>query len=341
MAKRPPFQGTGLEKYAKGFGEAANAVGSLSGDIMNSAMGHAGMTGYEGQVVKPPSSNGYGTRQQSVPPYRDGATTRQIIRWLVPERPMVEMYLNPESIQYQYKKLISQQRTKGGYTLQYWGEDLTALQVKGTTGTSGIEGINVLLDVYRNEQLMFDPFALFLEAERDKAEQESFDDLLFGTDGPLGLNTGLVGQLAGLGGNLIEEARQSNIVNSRNKPTLASLAFTVEMYWSGEVYRGFFENFNVTESSQNIGLFDYTFSFKVTQKRGYRNNFFAWHKHPSYGPSNSGIGGPPRSFGRLNPGPQTPTRNAVDQPSLYSAVVGGLSDALTNVDNSLLDAFLI
>lgn len=351
MVLGPPFSGRGLEGFGKGLGSAANAVGGIANAAMNDVKNlTSGIVdgGYGFNANKPPSSTGLGTRQRAIPPNRDAVSTRQAVRWLVPEQPMVEMYLNPEQIQYQYKKLISQQRTKGGYVLQYWGEDLTTLQVTGTTGTSGIEGINVLLDVYRNEQLMFDPFALFLEAERDKAEQESFDDLLFGTDGPLGLGTGLVGQLAGLGGDLIEESRQSNIINSRNKPTLASLAFVVEMYWSGEVYRGFFENFSVTERANNIGLFDYSFTFKVTQKRGYRNNFFPWHKHPSYGQSKSGIGGPPHSFGALNPGPHTAGKPPVDQPSLYGPVVDGFNNWLggsnaekNNNDRSLLDLFWV
>lgn len=65
----------------------------------------------------------------------------------------IEMYLNPQNIQFGDKKLLTEQRVKGGYILQYWGEDLTSVNIQGTTGLAGIEGINVLRDVYRSEQL--------------------------------------------------------------------------------------------------------------------------------------------------------------------------------------------
>ena len=55
-----------------------------------------------------------------------------------------------------------------------------------------------------------------------------------------------------------------------NPPTLASLAFGVEMYWGGEVFRGYFTHFSVTESADKLGLFDYDMGFVVTQRRGLR-----------------------------------------------------------------------
>jgi hypothetical protein len=225
-----------------------------------------------------PSVSGVATRQQQVFPQRDAISKRQAMRWVIPEQPIVEMYINPQSVNYQYKKLTIKTRVKGGFSLQYWGEDLIGINASGTTGSSGIEGINVLLDVYRNEQLMFDPYALMLQAQRDKENQKDFNSLLF----------------SGITGN-----DDSNIVNARNKPTLASLAFTVEMYWMGEVFRGFFESFDYKESVDRLGLFDYNFTFTATQRRGFRTNFMPWHHHPSYGQSNWGGGGPPLSFASL------------------------------------------
>ena len=58
------------------------------------------------------------------------------------------MYINPQQMNIDEKKVIKQQRTKGGYIIQYWGEELTTLNISGTTGSAGVEGINVLYEIY-------------------------------------------------------------------------------------------------------------------------------------------------------------------------------------------------
>lgn len=83
-------------------------------------------------------------------------TKRSLIQWQVPhvgEDQYIEMYINPQNIQFSSRKEINRIRTKGGYVAQYWGEDLDTISIQGTTGDSGIEGINTLRDVYRSEQL--------------------------------------------------------------------------------------------------------------------------------------------------------------------------------------------
>lgn len=74
-----------------------------------------------------------------VQPFAEGKIRRNIITWFVPEFGLARMYVNPSNIVYSHKKLIEKTRTKGGFTLQYWGEDLTELSISGTTGSSGIE----------------------------------------------------------------------------------------------------------------------------------------------------------------------------------------------------------
>lgn len=292
------------------FEKAANTIATVSGND------------FTGQTRTQPTQNGSATRQMQLKPNRLATAKRQVMRFIVPEQPIVNMYINPQQVQYQYSKLITPQRAKGGYILQYWSENLGTLNVQGTTGTSGIEGINVLLDVYRNEQLMFDPYGLMLAAEADRKEQESFDDLLFGGSNILNPG-GLLGDIAGLAGDFLDSAQNQNIIKSRNKPTLASLAFTVEIYWCGEIYRGYFESFNFTESSEHVGLFDYSFIFKFTQKRGFRTNFLAWHKDPNYGQSNWGAYGPPKSYSGFGEEAQ-PSRNNFDQPGLFESLGEGL-----------------
>jgi hypothetical protein len=289
----------------------ANGRGNSSGGglfgisgVLDKLSGGSNSGGFEANVA--PSSSGFGTRQSRIPNNRPGTERRHLMRWLVPEQPIIQMYVNPQNFKVDYKKQISKVRTKGGYVLQYWGEDLTTLNIGGTTGTSGIEGINVLYDVYRNEQLMIDPYALFLQADRDIAEDDNL--------------TGFGGTVTTQIQKILTNAKDGGISNvSRTKPTLASLAFTVELYWSGEVWRGYFESFSVTESAERLGLFDYNMTFTVTQKRGFRKNFLGWHRSATSGPSNSSsYAGTPHSFAGMASPIITAPRNRVDQPPLNS-----------------------
>lgn len=267
-----------------------------------------------------PSSSGLGTRQSRVRNERAAVDTRHIVHWLVPEQPIVQMYINPQNIAYNYKKGISQQRTKGGFVLQYWGEELSTLRISGTTGTSGIEGINVLYDVYRNEQLAIDPYALFLAANKDRSSIESLGSTLGSAVG------GSVGSAIGSAvGSLLQSGANAANPMSRPSPSLASIAFSVEMYWSGEVYRGYFTSFSVTEKADNLGMFDYDMEFVVTQKRGMRQNFLAWHRSAVSGPSNMDPEfGTPHSFGNLVTGSGTPPRLAPEDRGILETIGNAL-----------------
>lgn len=238
------------------------------------------------------SSSGDASRFNRIPAGRTAVDKRNLIRWLVPEFGFIDMYINPENIIYTEKKSISKQRTKGGFVMQYWGEDLGNVKLSGTTGSSGVEGINVLYDVYRSEQLAFDPYALALS---EQAEINQNNISIFGDND--------ISSLGQVFTNSVANALESGSVNpTRPKPTLASLAFSVEMYWSGWVFRGFFENFTVTESIQKLGMFDYSLDFTVTQRRGTRYNFMPWHRSPVHGPSNSDPNfGVPYSYDNLVP----------------------------------------
>ena len=232
-----------------------------------------------------PGVSGIKTRQSFLQNERPGVTTRNLIHWLVPEGPIVQMYVNPQNISYNHKKNITSQRTKGGYSLQYWGPELTTINIDGTTGTSGIEGINVLYDIYNNEQLAFDPYALYLTAKLNQEQQGTG----LTDNSALSIGADFVGSLLG--------ASESNLPRGVSQPpTLAQLAFTVEMYWSGEIYRGYFTDFTVKESADQLGLFNYSISFVCTQKRGFRSNYLAWHRSATSGPSfsNPNTGGKQR-----------------------------------------------
>lgn len=204
-----------------------------------------------------------------------GEFTRNLIQWYIPEQGTVEMYINPENITYGFSKAINEQRTKGGYMLQYWGEELIDLKISGTTGSSGVEGVQALLGVYRGEQLAFDPFALAVAAHN---VPDDLSNLFAGQDFNNADNFFNLGtEIATFGG----------AIQPEEVPSLAALAFSVEMYYAGWIFRGYFKRFNIRESSQNIGLFNYDIDFTATQMRGSRRNFFGWQRNPKYGPSNS------------------------------------------------------
>ena len=217
------------------------------------------------------------------------------------------MYVNPSNISYKHKKLITKERTKGGYTLQYWGEDLTTLAISGTTGSAGIEGINVLEEIYRAEQLSFDAVGQTLAASSAASGAQA--QILSGIGSALAQTSGSAIGGGGGGGGVLGSGIAQGIFGAntftslapRNIPSLAELAFGVELYYNGWVFRGFFEDFDVVESANNIGLFEYTLNFTTTQRRGYRLNSFPWQRSAVDGPSNNEqSGGVPLSWEKLS-----------------------------------------
>jgi hypothetical protein len=227
------------------------------------------------------SADGSGLPSSKVTSERDAKQHRNIITWFVPEFGTVKMFINPQSITYNHKKSISKERTKGGYTLQYWGEELSTISINGTTGSSGIEGINVLYEIYRAEQYAEDAIGLSLAASNAASNiaQQGIEALGSAVGGIAG--AGITG---GLGGLLGTDPSSKNAFTSKNITTLAQLAFSVEMYYNGWVFRGYFDSMNIRESANDFLLY-YDIVFMVTQKRGYRINYFPWTRSATDGPS--------------------------------------------------------
>lgn len=270
--------------------EQANDIYEFTGKTIDASAGlldpiERGVPGFN-DLSPQPGSSGNGTRFKNIPNSRTAVFTRNVVKWFIPEVGIIEMYINPQSIKQTYKKDIKETRTKGGYLLQYWGEELSTLIISGTTGSSGVEGINVLEDIYRSEQLAFDPYALALAQERDAeaaTDQFSFFGDFAGDDTET-FFTNVGANMADIVGTAIETG---NTTATRSQPTLADLAFSVEMYWSGWAFRGYFIDFTVDESADKLGLFNYSMTFKVTQRRGLRTNFLGWHRSAIDGQSNS------------------------------------------------------
>lgn len=238
-------------------------------------------------VSSTPSADGNGLPYNKIATAINGKFTRNIITWFVPQFGTVRMFVNPQNITYNHKKLINKDRTKGGYTLQYWGEELDTINISGTTGSAGIEGINMLYEIYRAEQYAFDATGLTLAA--NNASADLANGLVQGIGGALGQAIGGSSQTAAAGGagilgGILGLDSPNNNLSARNIPSLASLAFAVEMYYNGWVYRGYFDSMTVTERADNF-LIDYQMVFMATQRRGYRTNYFPWSNSPIGGPS--------------------------------------------------------
>jgi hypothetical protein len=234
-----------------------------------------------------PTADGNGLPSHKVPNNRIGENKRQMMTWFVPDFGTVGMYVNPQSISYKEEKLITQERTKGGYNLQYWGERLMTLHINGNTGSSGIEGINVLREIYRAEQYGFDSIGLTLASENSSANSiQSSITSAFGNSLGGSIASGAISTLFGT-----DASTQS--LSTRDLPNLASSAFSVEMYYQGWVHRGYFNSFSFEESVSSLGLFTYQIEFVVVERRGYRYNNLPWQKSAISGPSGDNI---PRSF---------------------------------------------
>lgn len=279
-----------------------------------------------------PSSDGNGLPYTKITPGVAGKISRNIITWFVPQFGTVRMFINPQNITYTHKKLINKDRTKGGYTLQYWGEELSQLSISGTTGSSGVEGINMLYELYRAEQYAFDATGLTLAA--NNAAADLANNLVQGAGSAIGKAVGgLFGAKnqdaagsagAGLLGGIMGLDSPNNNLSARNIPSLASLAFGVEMYYNGWVYRGFFDSMTITERADNF-LMDYSMIFMVTQRRGYRTNYFPWHNSPSSGPSQYTTPGSFNGNTQLNTNESIQT---VGNPGSVGGIVGALTGLL-------------
>lgn len=207
-----------------------------------------------------------------------------------------QLYMNPQSFQMRDSKLVQKSLTKGGHVVQYWGEDLTTIDVQGTTGSAGIEGINILRDIYRHEQIHYRKVLANRQREiaeaaalaQAEAEEEiydgSFGGFLLGAADTL--TGGAVSKTVSGITNTIDILFDKNPMGGRTAksfksvPTLAAFATNIDMYYQGEFFRGYFTSFGVTESANEPGHFSYSFNFVVTRRTGKRTNFMPWHRNP-------------------------------------------------------------
>lgn len=208
-------------------------------------------------------------------------------------RKMIPCYISPQEMKIQESKLITETLTKGGYLIEYWGEELPIITASGSTGSGGIEAIDILRAVYRNEQIQMDQ----LLRERSRALSQAAESALQDTSSATA-QAGIVSALDSLFENgvseiidgtksVVEEITSifEDTVEERTNPvtlipSLGAFAVAVDLYMQGVKYRGFFKDFSVNESAESPGLFDYNFTFKVLKRSGKRKNFMPWHRNP-------------------------------------------------------------
>jgi hypothetical protein len=210
---------------------------------------------------------------QNVSNNRDAQIKRNIIQWFVPQVGLIKMFCNPTTITYPEKKNINRERTKGGFSIGYFGEELMTLSITGNTASSGIEGINVLREIYRAEQYLFDNTSMLINAANTQALTTTVTDFITNNNNVSNLVNTTNGALG------LSSLLNMTQLNPRNISTLADVAFGIEMYYSGWVFRGYFEGFTLTENTDFV--YTYNMTFVVTQRRGYRLNSFAFQHSPT------------------------------------------------------------
>lgn len=230
---------------------------------------------------------------------------RQVMKFLLPisieslsaddltGRAIVPLYINPQNVTISENKLVNETLTKGGFAVQYWGEDLPRIQASGNTGSGGIEAINILRDIYRHEQIQFRTeiierarqFSLesakaFMDTSTSNAQAglgAVIDDVLDG--GFSNLTDGISSTIEAIANIFTDNEELRNDITL--PVTLAAYAVSIDLYFQGEKFRGYFSDFQITENAEKAGLFDYTFNFIVLKRTGRRKNFMPWHREPT------------------------------------------------------------
>jgi len=229
--------------------------------------------------------------------------TRETVKFLIPtnltsilsssvgDRKIVPLYINPSQIQTNYSKNISETQTIGGFIIQYWGDRLTTISMSGTTGSGGIDAINILYEVYKSEQTSFKNLLIIRKQKLEKALRESSggtEDLNIGQALDQVLLNGAFSEISnGLSESMdyFKMAINGESPDSKSKslelmPTLSALAVSLEMHFQGRINRGYIESMNVTEDGNSPGHFNYTIQFKSLKEYGERKNFMPWHINP-------------------------------------------------------------
>lgn len=252
------------------------------------------------------------------------------------DRRLIPCYISPQELSVDESKIINETFTKGGFYIEYWGENLPVIRARGTSGSGGIEVIEILRAVYRNEQIQMERLLLERAREASDKSQEDINSASVGR--------GVLSALDSLFENGVSEIingfdstieQITNIfddsVEERTNPTTlipstGTFAVSVDLFMQGYKYRGYFTDFNVSESAEQPGLFDYSFTFKVLRRSGKRSNFMPWHRNPY------DAGGNPREASIPIEGSRIDELSYATNPNTYGTIV--VTDGLSSFESS-------
>jgi len=135
------------------------------------------------------------------------------------------MLINPKTFERSSSKIITTQKTRGGWVMYHWGDDLDTLTAAGATAS----------------------FIL------------PYGGLASGSSKPLINRTVTVGYMNFL--SLMELYRSNGLLwNENGVPVRAG---TIRLFYDCTYYNGYFESFNFQESDKIPYRFNVDFSFKV------------------------------------------------------------------------------
>jgi len=187
---------------------------------------------------------------------------RNAIYWELWSGDFVKMPVNPQTMAFNFNKQISPTRTKGGFNVQYWGENLLEIAISGITGLSGVEGIELLYDVYRSEQLTREGIGNIAARGAD-LKNFAKGNMQRGADR---FETFLESD---------EPQGGRGLPDSSN---LAVKATAVKMWYNYRVYSGWFSAFDYTENAESPGVYNYSLKYTVWNEQGRRRNWATWHR---------------------------------------------------------------
>lgn len=167
-------------------------------------------------------------------------TARQVpvpISWSIKgsvKVPSLTMLINPANLDIAYSPLITETRTLGGFSHEYWGEQLTTLSATGKT-------------------------ALFVDSEKGITNKEARS-----TESYQYFMTLL--NIYKNNGKAYSTTFDSNATKA-NQTKITNLGYVI-MIFDGRQYEGSFENFTYTEDALLPFNLEYSFSFKAMRILG-------------------------------------------------------------------------
>lgn len=57
--------------------------------------------------------------------------------------PSITMHVSPRNLNFQYKKIIHREKTRGGWFEQHWGDELDVISVESSTGSFQVLGLGL------------------------------------------------------------------------------------------------------------------------------------------------------------------------------------------------------